>query len=308
MTGSMAALTPIPVPTVTSKPAPLKSQWWFGGLASSIACIFTHPLDSLKVRMQMSTTKPSLLQMVSTVVSKEGPLALYKGLDASMLRQLTYSSARFGVYETAKQRIEKTQFGKEYPTVGRILSGCFGGVVGGFVGSPADLANVRLQSDARLPPAQQRYSNALDALVTIFRKEGITKLWTGVGPNILRAIPMTAGQAATYDSVKSLLLSYPAYFSDNLTLYIIASTAGALVATTVCAPIDVIKSRIMAQSTYSTDTMLYKGSWDAATKIAKKEGLGAFLKGWTPAFVRLAPHTVLTFLFLEQIKRVYNGV
>ncbi|ORY48446.1 mitochondrial carrier [Rhizoclosmatium globosum] len=251
MTGSMAALTPIPVPTVTSKPAPLKSQWWFGGLASSIACIFTHPL------------------------------ALYKGLDASMLRQLTYSSARFGVYETAKQRIEKTQFGKEYPT-----------------GSPADLANVRLQSDARLPPAQQRYSNALDALATIFRKEGITKLWTGVGPNILRAIPMTAGQAATYDSVKSLLLSYPAYFSDNLTLYIIASTAGALVATTVCAPIDVI----------NTDTMLYKGSWDAATKIAKKEGLGAFLKGWTPAFVRLAPHTVLTFLFLEQIKRVYNGV
>ncbi|KAI9347013.1 mitochondrial carrier domain-containing protein [Obelidium mucronatum] len=292
--------------TAKQNPKPKEAQWWFGGAASSLACIITHPLDSLKVRMQMSITKPSIGKMIATVVTKEGPLALYKGLDASMLRQLTYSSARFGVYDAANGWVKGTEFGREYPLLGRIVSASVGGVVGGFVGSPADLANVRLQSDARLPLSQQRYSNAFDALFTILRREGVTKLWTGVGPNILRAIPMTAGQIATYDTVKAEMLSHPEYFSDNLTTHGIASTAGALVATTLCAPIDVIKSRIMAQTTYSKEGVQYSGSWDAATKIARSEGVGAFFKGWTPAFARLGPHTILTFVFLEQIKKVYG--
>ncbi|KAJ3028861.1 UNVERIFIED_CONTAM: hypothetical protein HDU68_000734 [Siphonaria sp. JEL0065] len=256
----------------------------------------------------MSITKPSIGKMISTVIKKEGPLALYKGLDASMLRQLTYSSARFGVYDQANKWVKGTDFGKEYPLMGRIVSASIGGVIGGVVGSPADLANVRLQSDARLPLNQQRYNNALDALITILRREGVTKLWTGVGPNILRAIPMTAGQIATYDTVKAEMLLFPAYFSDNLTTHAIASTAGALVATTLCAPIDVIKSRIMAQTTYSKEGIQYTGSWDAAKKITRNEGLGAFFKGWTPAFARLGPHTILTFIFMEQIKVAYCGV
>jgi len=31
----------------------------------------------------------------------------------------------------------------------------------------------------------------------------------------------------------------------------------------------------------------------------------ALLKGWVPAYVRLGPHTIITFLTLEQLKRMY---
>lgn len=37
-------------------------------------------------------------------------------------------------------------------------------------------------------------------------------------------------------------------------------------------------------------------------KKTAKEGPLAFFKGYIPAFARLAPHTILTFVFLEQLR------
>jgi dicarboxylate transporter 10 len=72
------------------------------------ACI-SHPLDLLKVRLQTSTTtaaaggpKEGILHLVGTSIRRDGFLSLYNGLSASLLRQGTYSTVRFGVYETIK--------------------------------------------------------------------------------------------------------------------------------------------------------------------------------------------------------------
>lgn len=36
--------------------------------------------------------------------------------------------------------------------------------------------------------------------------------------------------------------------------------------------------------------------------IVKSEGPTALFKGWLPAFLRLGPHTIVTFIVLEQLK------
>lgn len=36
----------------------------------------------------------------------------------------------------------------------------------------------------------------------------------------------------------------------------------------------------------------------------KNEGPGFLMKGWTPAWLRLAPNTVLMFIFMEQLQRL----
>ncbi|KAJ3267354.1 hypothetical protein HDU77_000068 [Chytriomyces hyalinus] len=284
------------------KAKPVEPQWWMGGLSSALAAIATHPLDSLKVRMQTMPGKAGLVTVLSQTVKTEGVLVLYKGLDASMLRQLSYSTARFGVYEKCKERISNSWIHEQSPLAGRIAAASVGGIVGGIVGTPADLTNVRMQADGRLPIAEQRgYKTAFHGLVQTARQEGPMALFTGVGPNVIRAIPMTAGQIATYDTVKSEMLA-SGHFKDNLTTHFLASVAGAFVATTVCAPIDVIKSRIMAQKGGE-----YSGTWDCAKQIAKNEGLMAFMKGWTPAFARLGPHTILTFMIMEKVKSLYQA-
>lgn len=73
-----------------------------------------------------------------------------------------------------------------------------------------------------------------------------------------------------------------------------------LVATTVCAPLDVLKTRIMNSSgvvTSSTQMFFH---------IVKSEGPAALFKGWLPAFLRLGPHTIVTFIVLEQLKVIVH--
>lgn len=48
----------------------------------------------------------------------------------------------------------------------------------------------------------------------------------------------------------------------------------------------------------------------SATQIMKHmfkaEGVPSFFKGWTPAFIRLGPQTIITFVVLEQFKTWYD--
>lgn len=61
-------------------------------------------------------------------------------------------------------------------------------------------------------------------------------------------------------------------------------------------PVDVLKTRAM-----NAKPGEIKGILSLVLGTAK-EGPLAFFKGYIPAFVRLAPHTILTFVFLEQLR------
>lgn len=50
----------------------------------------------------------------------------------------------------------------------------------------------------------------------------------------------------------------------------------------------------------------FKGTIDVLAKVARHEGIFALWKGFTPYFCRLGPHTVLTFIFLEQMNKFYT--
>lgn len=90
-------------------------RWYLGGIASAGAACGTHPLDLLKVHLQtQQVVKQGFVQMIISVVRNDGFLALYNGLTASILRQLTYSGTRYGVYEVLKGRVLKNNDGTCY--------------------------------------------------------------------------------------------------------------------------------------------------------------------------------------------------
>lgn len=50
----------------------------------------------------------------------------------------------------------------------------------------------------------------------------------------------------------------------------------------------------------------YKGAFDVLGKVIRKEGFFSLWKGFTPYYMRLGPHTVITFIFLEQMNLMYK--
>ena len=109
------------------------SRWYFGGLASAGAACCTHPLDLLKVHLQTAgKEKTSLILSTANIIKNQGVLALYSGLSASLMRQLTYSTTRFGIYDTAKQYVSPN--GEPISFLQRVGMAASAGACGGIIG------------------------------------------------------------------------------------------------------------------------------------------------------------------------------
>ncbi|XP_046595698.1 mitochondrial dicarboxylate carrier isoform X2 [Neodiprion lecontei] len=271
------------------------SRWYFGGLASAGAACVTHPLDLLKVHLQTQQEgKSSVSKITLKIIKHQGVFALYNGLTASLLRQLTYSTTRFGFYEVGKQALETP--GYSLPFHQRLFLAGISGAVGGVIGTPADLINVRMQNDIKvLPELRRNYKHALDGLFRVWKEEGFLRLFNGCSTATSRAALMTIGQLSFYDQIKMLLLQ-SGMFTDSPTTHFLSSLSAGAIATTLTQPLDVLKTRAM-----NAKPGEFKNMIDLILYTAKLGPLG-FFKGYIPAFVRLAPHTILTFVFLEQLR------
>ncbi|KAJ3751035.1 mitochondrial carrier domain-containing protein [Lentinula detonsa] len=281
--------------------------FWLGGVAASMAASCTHPLDLTKVRMQTikagpGIKPPSMFFVLRKSIVQQGLRGIYTGLTASLLRQMSYSLVRIGAYEEMKRWL--SQNGK--PSSMQLLAAaCLAGGLGGIAGNPADILLVRMTSDV-IKPQEHRfnYSNALSGLANLAEQEGIKGMARGLGTNVARAMLMNASQVGSYDLFKSALLNRTIpvldyQLHDSLALHTLSSLLAGTFATTVCSPADVLRTRVMTSTANDSVLHILKTS-------LQKEGPKFLFKGWTPAFIRLGPNTVLLFVFYEQLKKGWS--
>ena len=258
------------------------------------------------------------------VFKRQGILGLYNGLSAALFRQLTYSTVRFAVYEELKSRYRQSpstlpssassssssssapQKTPQTPLLQLILMSSAAGLLGGLAGNPGDVLNVRMQSDFGKPPAERRnYRHALDGLIRMIKEEGPSSLVRGIWPNSARAVLMTSSQLASYDTFKQTMLHTFHMPSDHVATHFLSSLAASFVATTVCSPVDVVKTRVMSAARAS-------GSGAGVSVLSlirettKVEGAAWMFRGWVPSFIRLGPQTIATMVFFEQHKILYR--
>ncbi|NWT06322.1 DIC protein, partial [Mionectes macconnelli] len=242
--------------------------------------------------------KMRMMGMAMHVIRTDGFFALYNGLSASLCRQMTYSLTRFGIYETAKKHLGQGSQGPP-PFYQKVLMAAAGGFTGGFVGTPADMVNVRSPRVLTPSPlAPSSYSHALDGMYRVLREEGLKKLFSGATVASFRGALVTIGQLSCYDQAKQLVLA-TGLLSDNIVTHFLSSVIAGGCATFLCQPLDVLKTRLMNSHGE------YQGVVHCAMETAKLGPL-AFYKGFVPAAVRLVPQTVLTFLFLEQLRKYFG--
>ncbi|KAJ3176545.1 hypothetical protein HDU87_005239 [Geranomyces variabilis] len=283
------------------------------GCSNMIAACFTNPFDLVKVRQQLShTTVSSSLTATTTthspnwyttlvnLVRTEGMRSVYKGLSASLLREGTYSGIRMGGYDACKAAIlaatgdgEKRRSGGGGLAV-KLGGGMASGMIGAAIANPADLLKVRMQTPNATGSLAQHFTN-------IIRTEGgIKGLYRAVGPTVVRAGILTSSQLGTYDFVKYLLLEdFPNIFREGFATHLAASGAAGFVCSAVSAPVDVVKTRIMADKAHK-----YRGSLHCVATVFYQEGVFAFYRGFAMSFLRLWPHSVLSLLAFEQLRKL----
>lgn len=102
------------------------------GAAAMMAVVITHPVDQTKIRTQLQRSYTSMLATATQTVRMSSGLGLWQGLSGSLLRQATYGTARFGVYNKLEQ-LDKHGHRRS----SRVLNGAIAGAVSGIVGAPA---------------------------------------------------------------------------------------------------------------------------------------------------------------------------
>lgn len=105
----------------------------------------------------------------------------------------------------------------------------------------------------------------------------------------------------SYTAAKAALLKNTP-LQDDVKTHMLASLIAGTVATTICAPADVLKSRIQSASKAGATGSLMQ----ILAQGLKAEGPLFLMKGWTPAWLRLTPHTILTFVFMEKLQDLVN--
>ena len=264
-----------------------------GSLAAVAAGCVTHPIDLVKVRMQLAGAAgeaargpaPGLLATASAVVRADGVRGLYSGISGSVLRQTTTIGARLGFYDAMKNGVAPTD-GSPLPMLTLVACGLAAGAASAALCNPAELVLVRMQADGRLPVAQQRgYAHAGEALVRISREEGVAALWRGTAPTVARAMVVTAAQMSFYDRAKAALLGF---LPDAPATHGLASLVAGGAAAVSSNPFDVVKTRLQNMAPRADGSMPYRGFVDCFVTTARTEGVRALYKVRTLCEMRVA--------------------
>ncbi|KAI8905092.1 mitochondrial carrier domain-containing protein [Gorgonomyces haynaldii] len=299
-----------------------------GGVAGCCEALTCHPLDTIKVRLQLrganvkrvmpsvttvgakavntaaaEAAKPKRQGFISVgyqIAQKEGFLALYKGLGAVVAGIVPKMAIRFSSFEYYKELLA----GKDgkISSAGVFLAGLGAGATESvLVVTPMDVIKIRLQSQRHSmtdPMDIPKYRNAAHAAYVMIKEEGVGSLYKGVTLTILRQGTNQAANFTVYQYLKDYLQTkqntkdLPSY--QTMIMGFISGACGPLFN----APIDTIKTRI--QKTPSNEP-----GWTRFVNISKSiiqnEGWAAFYKGLTPRVLRVAPGQSITFLVYERV-------
>ncbi|CAK7348230.1 unnamed protein product [Dovyalis caffra] len=276
------------------------SHFATSGLSVAVATAITHPLDVLKVRLQMQLVGQKgpltgMGQVAVRVLKKEGPEALYLGLMPALIRSVLYGGLRLGLYEPSKYACNLA-FGSTNILL-KIASGAFAGALATALTNPVEVLKVRLQMNAN-----RRQGGQMAEMRRIVSEEGVIALWKGVGPAMARAGALTASQLATYDETKQVLIRWTP-LEEGFHLHLLPSTVAGTVSTLVTAPMDMVKTRLMLQRESKT-VGNYKNGFHCAYQVILTEGPRALYKGGFAIFARLGPQTTITFILCEELRKL----
>ncbi|VEU20902.1 DEKNAAC101835 [Brettanomyces naardenensis] len=285
-----------------------------GGAAGLFEALCCHPLDTIKVRMQLykkgsdpAVKAPGLIKTGVTIFKDEGFFALYKGLGAVCLGIVPKMAIRFSSFEFYKSLMANKETGKVSGGA-TFLSGVLAGVTEACaVVNPMEVVKIRLQAqhnamkEAGKAGAKPKYTNAIQAGYLIVKEEGFRTLYRGVALTAGRQAINQGANFTCYTYLKGKLQHVQQ--RDTLPTYqtaIIGFISGAI--GPFCNnPLDTIKTRLQKETGVVNESNFSRGL-RIGKALFKESGVKAFYKGIIPRVARVASGQCIVFPVYEFFK------
>jgi hypothetical protein len=190
-----------------------------GGLAGMTATVFTYPLDFARGRISgklaSSTGQKDYTGIIHTMVltvRDEGFMALYKGVQPTLLGALPYEGIKFGTVGLLEKLFpvdtDTTQSQQQSAApIRKMIFGGLGGVMAGLLTYPNDTVRRLLQLQGSRG-TNTEFTGYFDCVIKTYRAEGVTRFYRGLTINIIRMAPNAAVQFGSYEFLKQLTSKY----------------------------------------------------------------------------------------------------
>eukprot|EP00802_Teleaulax_amphioxeia_P007569 Tamp_07576.p1 GENE.Tamp_07576~~Tamp_07576.p1 ORF type:complete len:489 (+),score=98.94 Tamp_07576:173-1468(+) len=279
------------------------------GIAATLAQTACQPIETVKVRLQNEANLAAAKKRYGSftngglvIAREEGMLALWKGMAPSAVREMSYSSIRFGLYAPIKKILIGEGSPAEVPLWKKIVAGGLAGGLGSAIANPTDLVKIRMQADSNVVPKRM-----LVHCADIYRGGGVAGFWMGTSTTVARAVVLGATKLATYDEAKLLGKKYLGL--QGLPLQTVAGALAGFAYVCTSAPVDFTRTRLMTARQMAQQTGVaveYSGPMDVFFKTIRTEGPRALYKGFFPQWARATPYSVIQFLAWEQMAKAFK--
>lgn len=205
---------------------------------------------------------------------------------------------RFGFVATFKELLAGK--GNKPSNQVNFTAGLMAGIIESvLVVTPFEVIKSRMQKEIGV----SKFNGPIDCLRQVVRNEGVTALWKGNSATMGR---QGSNQAFNFMCMGWLNTNvWGKEDGDGKTLAVWKTLLNGLCAGSIgpClnGPMDVIKTRLMAQETVQRKAPKYKGFLHAFAVIAREEGPKALWKGLVPRLTRIAPGQAITWTIVMRI-------
>ncbi|DAZ99506.1 TPA: hypothetical protein N0F65_005378 [Lagenidium giganteum] len=275
-----------------------------------IGRIFCHPIDTIKARLQASTsTRHSIASMFHAFPFRPSQLrSLYRGLGVSMIGSAPATCLYLTSYEVSKDSLHGIDAFRASPSLLYLGSGMLAEALSCVLWVPIDVIKERMQVQTKASGSTIYYRNTAHAVQTIMQTERLQGLYKGYGATLLSFGPFSALYFMFYEQNKAWAQNMMAttVLAPQYTLAC-AATAGAA-ASFLTNPLDLIKLRLQVQRAGAADTTsaaMYTGVVDGLTKVIRTEGVLALFKGAGARVAFHAPSTAITMSLFESCRQFY---
>lgn len=147
-----------------------------GLISGGIANYIGHPLDTVKLRMQLSSKRMTTMQVLRKIYKYEGVHGMFKGAVSPLIGRAPVASATYAVNQFTLKMLENSPMNSDLKN---LLAGLAAGVAAAPITCPFEHLKVKRQGMRGIAPSYGQ----------IAKTEGFRRMYSGLGCTMARDVP-----------------------------------------------------------------------------------------------------------------------